>query len=247
MKIPSIPALICDNVSVRHQRHHALTDVSVTIEQGALVAVVGPNGAGKTSLIQAILTITPLASGTISILGKPHTQQTNLCAYVAQRSSIDWDFPISVLEVVLMGTYGKLGWFQRPGIKEYDAAYAALDAVHMTAHAHTPIGNLSGGQQQRVFVARALVQDAQLYIFDEPFIGIDHTTERIIVQKLQELHQQGKTIIVVHHDLNTVANYFDTMLLLNKTCIAYGPSATILQKDLIRRAYQTTHFEASAQ
>jgi manganese/zinc/iron transport system ATP- binding protein len=202
-----------------------------------LLAVVGPNGAGKTTLIKAILGLVDAAAGRTLVYGRPYAEQRRLVAYVPQRGSVDWDFPTSVLDVVMMGLYGRLGWLRRPGRTERAAAMAALEQVGMQDLADRQIAQLSGGQQQRVFLARALVQDAEVYLMDEPFQGVDATTERAIVHLLQQLRAAGKTLLVVHHDLQTVPEYFDWAFLLNVRRIAAGPVEEVFTEDNLRLTY----------
>ncbi|MCB0127079.1 MAG: metal ABC transporter ATP-binding protein, partial [Caldilineaceae bacterium] len=197
----------------------------------------GPNGAGKTTLIKAILGLIPAAAGQVLIYGRPYADQRRLVGYVPQRGSVDWDFPTSVLDVVMMGRYGRLGWFRRPGKEERTQAMDALEKVGMADYADRQISQLSGGQQQRTFLARALVQDAQVYFMDEPFQGVDATTERAIVALLKELRAAGKTVAVVHHDLQTVAEYFDWVTLLNVRRIASGPVAEAFTEEHLRQTY----------
>jgi manganese/zinc/iron transport system ATP- binding protein len=201
------------------------------------MAIVGPNGAGKTTLIKAILGLVGAAAGQVLIYGKPYDEQRRLVGYVPQRESVDWDFPTSVLDVVIMGRYGHLGWVRRPGRHERTLALEALDKVGMSPFADRQISQLSGGQQQRVFLARALVQDARVYFMDEPFQGVDATTERAIVTLLQELRAAGKTVVVVHHDLQTVPEYFDWVTLLNVRRIGSGPVAEVFTEENLRLAY----------
>jgi len=201
------------------------------------MAVVGPNGAGKTTLIKAMLDLVPISAGRVLIAGRPYDEQRRKVAYVPQRGSVDWDFPTTALDVVMMGRYGALGWIKRPGAREKQASMEALEKVGMTAFAHRQISQLSGGQQQRVFLARSLVQDADVYLMDEPFQGVDATTERAIVTLLQELRASGSTVIVVHHDLQTVAEYFDWVTLLNVRRIASGPTAEVFTEPNLRAAY----------
>lgn len=232
-----IPAVEISNVSVAYHNKVVLWNVSCTIEQGTMVAIIGPNGAGKSTLLKAMLGMVSPIAGTINLLGTQYKKSLPNIAYVPQRALVDWDFPLTVLDVVLMGTYQSLGWFARPGKKEYMAAYHALDAVGMHDYLHQPIGQLSGGQQQRVFVARALVQNAQMYMLDEPFIGIDKTTEQIISSLLKQEQEKGKTILVVHHDLHTVASYFNAALLINKSAIAYGPLETSFTPENVQKTF----------
>lgn len=225
------------DLTVAYEEKPVLWDVDVTAPVGTLMAVVGPNGAGKTTLIKAILGLATAAAGQVLIYGQPYSEQRRLVGYVPQRGSVDWDFPTSVLDVVMMGRYGALGWFKRPGRKERDQAMTALEKVGMAAYADRQISQLSGGQQQRTFLARALVQDAQVYFMDEPFQGVDATTERAIVDLLKELRAAGRTVIVVHHDLQTVPEYFDWVTLLNVRRIACGPVADVFTDENLRLTY----------
>jgi manganese/zinc/iron transport system ATP- binding protein len=201
------------------------------------MAVVGPNGAGKTTLIKSILGLVPTAAGQVLIYGRPYRTERRRVGYVPQRGSVDWDFPTSVLDVVMMGRYGALGWLRRPGRRERDEAMTALERVGMHDYAHRQISQLSGGQQQRVFLARALVQDADVYFMDEPFQGVDATTERAIVELLKGLRAAGKTVLVVHHDLQTVTEYFDWVTMLNVRLVASGPVAQVFTEENLRRTY----------
>jgi manganese/zinc/iron transport system ATP- binding protein len=214
-----------------------LWDIDLQVPSGILMAVVGPNGAGKTTLLKTVLGLLKPAAGQVLIYGKPYVEQRRLVGYVPQRGSVDWDFPTNALDVVMMGRYGTLGWFKRPGQKERDLALEALRKVGMEEYAQRQISQLSGGQQQRVFLARALVQDAQIYFMDEPFQGVDAVTERAIVSLLQELRAAGKTVVVVHHDLQTVPEYFDWVSLLNVRAIASGPIETVFTEENLRQTY----------
>jgi len=225
------------DLTVAYRYRPVLWDVDLEVPRGVLMAVVGPNGAGKTTLIRSILGLVPAAAGEIRIFGRPFAERRRLVAYVPQRGSVDWDFPTSVLDVVTMGTYGRLGWLRRPGRREREAALAALAQVGMGDFSHRQISQLSGGQQQRVFLARALVQDAEIYLMDEPFQGVDATTERAIVELLRSLRSTGRTVVVVHHDLQTVSEYFDWVALLNVRRIASGPVAEAFTDANLRRAY----------
>ena len=231
------PAIDVADLTVAYRDEPVLWDIDLVVPEGVLMAVVGPNGAGKTTLIKSILGLLPTAAGRVEVLGEPLAQNRRAIAYVPQRGSVDWDFPTSVLDVVLMGTYGRLGWIRRPGAAEREAARNALDQVGMADFADRQIAQLSGGQQQRVFLARALVQDARVYLMDEPFQGVDATTERTIVALLQRLRAEGKTVLVVHHDLQTVPEYFDWVLLLNVRRIAAGPVAEVFTDANLRLAY----------
>ncbi len=225
------------DLTVAYRDKPVLWDIDLNVPSGLLMAIVGPNGAGKTTLIKAMLGLVRAAAGQTLIYGKPYAEQRRLVGYVPQRGSVDWDFPSSVLDVVMMGRYGALGWIRRPGRRERELAFAALDKVKMRDFADRQISQLSGGQQQRVFLARALVQDAQIYFMDEPFQGVDATTERAIVTLLQELRAAGKTVIVVHHDLQTVPEYFDWVTLLNVRKIASGPVNDVFTEENLRLAY----------
>ena len=231
------PAIRVDDLTVAYRDQPALWDVDVTVPRGVLMAIVGPNGAGKTTLIKAILGLVDRAAGQVLVHGRPYEEQRSLVAYVPQRGSVDWDFPTSVLDVVMMGRYGALGWFRRPGEREREQARAALEKVEMEDFADRQISQLSGGQQQRVFLARALVQEARVYLMDEPFQGVDVTTEKAIVRVLQELRSQGNTVVAVHHALQTVPEYFDEVLILNVRAIAFGPVDEVFTRDNLREAY----------
>ncbi|CAN5534057.1 metal ABC transporter ATP-binding protein [soil metagenome] len=233
----SMPAIDVADLTVAYRDRPVLWDLDLEVPEGVLMAIVGPNGAGKTTLIRTILGLIQPAAGRIAIFGKPYREVRSRVAYVPQRGSVDWDFPTSVLDVVMMGRYGSIGWFKRPGKKDREMSMTALDEVGMADYADRQIAQLSGGQQQRVFLARALVQGADLYLMDEPFQGVDATTERAIVALLQKLRENGKTVIVVHHDLQTVQEYFDWVLLLNVRRISSGPVEDAFNDKNLRLAY----------
>ena len=230
-------ALEVRDLTVAYHETPVLWDVDLDVPKGILLAIVGPNGAGKSTLIKAILGLVKPAAGQVLLYGQSYAEQRNRVGYVPQRGSVDWDFPTSVLDVVMMGRYSALGWFRRPGSKERDMALDALDKVGMKQYADRQISQLSGGQQQRVFLARALAQDAQLYFMDEPFQGVDATTERAIVSLLQNLRAAGKTVVTVHHDLQTVPEYFDWVTMLNVRKIASGPVADVFTEANLRLTY----------
>lgn len=230
-------AIKVTDLTVAYQENPVLWDIDLDVPPGVLLAIVGPNGAGKTTLIKAILGLVRPAAGRVLIYDKPYATQRRIVGYVPQRGSVDWDFPTNVLDVVMMGRYGNLGWIRRPGKAERELAMNALEKVGMQTYADRQISQLSGGQQQRVFLARALVQDATVYLMDEPFQGVDATTERAIVALLQELRANGKTVVVVHHDLQTVTDYFDWVLLLNIRRIASGPVEETFTPDNLRETY----------
>ena len=231
-----VPLAVHDLTVAYHQKP-VIWDIDLDIPEQKLVAVVGPNGAGKSTLLKACLDLIPRASGEVGIYGKPYNEQRHLVGYVPQRESVDWDFPVSVLDLVAMGTYRSLGWFRRVGKKQRDQATAALEKVGIAHLAKRQISQLSGGQQQRAFLARALAQDAQVYFMDEPFAAVDAATEEAIVQVLKELSEAGKTCLVVHHDLATVARYFDWVVLLNMRVVAAGPVETTFTKDNLEKTY----------
>ncbi len=230
-------AIEVTDLTIAYRDKPVLWDVDMDVPAGILMAIVGPNGAGKTTMIKSILGLIKPGAGQVLVYGKPYAEQRHLVGYVPQRGSVDWDFPTSVLDVVMMGRYGALGWLKRPGASERAAAFDALDKVGMKSFAERQISQLSGGQQQRVFLARALVQDAQLYFMDEPFQGVDATTERAIVTLLQELRSAGKTVVVVHHDLQTVPEYFDWVTMLNVRRIASGPVSEVFTEQNLRQTY----------
>lgn len=233
-------AVTVHDLTVAYRDEPVLWDVDLTIPTGTLTAIIGPNGAGKSTLMKAILGLVPMAAGTVEIFGHTSEQQRRLVGYVPQRGSVDWNFPTNALDVVTMGTYGQLGWIRRPGKDEHARAMHALEQVGMADFADRQISQLSGGQQQRVFLARALVQDAELYFMDEPFVGVDARTEQAIIDLLKELRNRGKTVVVVHHDLETAPRYFDWVVLLNVQKIASGPMSEQFTPENIERTYGTS-------
>jgi len=225
------------NLTVAYQKKPVLSDVSFEVPEGKLIGIIGPNGAGKSTLIKAVLGLIPKASGEIKIFGKNYNAKDKVVGYVPQRGSVDWDFPTNALDVVLMGRYGHIGWFKRPSKKDMELAMECLRKVGMESYSNRQISQLSGGQQQRVFLARALAQDAKIYFMDEPFVGVDAATERAIIDLLNELKKQGKTVLVVHHDLQTVKDYFDHVILLNMRTIAEGPTEETFTIENLHRTY----------
>lgn len=225
------------DVTVAYHRRPVLWDVDLLIPSRRLVAVVGPNGAGKSTLLKAILGLVPLASGRIDVFGRPLRRARKLVGYLPQRETVDWDFPVDALGVVLMGRYGRLGWVRRPGREDRRVALEALEQVGMSPLARRQISQLSGGQQQRVFLARALAQQAQLYFMDEPFAGVDAATEAAIVRVLRSLRAEGRTVVAVHHDLQTVPDYFDHVVLLNQRLVAAGPTARVFTPENLQKTY----------
>ncbi|WP_064091390.1 metal ABC transporter ATP-binding protein [Rossellomorea aquimaris] len=224
-------------LTVAYHRKPVLIDVEFSVPKGKLIGIVGPNGAGKSTLIKAILGLIPNSSGDIKIFDQSYSPKSKIVGYVPQRGSVDWDFPTNALDVVLMGRYGHVGWFKRPSKKDVAFAMECLDKVGMTQYASRQISQLSGGQQQRVFLARALAQEAEVYFMDEPFVGVDAATEKAIISLLNELKEQGKTVLVVHHDLQTVPEYFDWTLLLNRKTIEYGPTKEVFTVENLQLTY----------
>ena len=231
-----VPLEIHD-LTVAYHKRPVLWGVDVEVPAGQLVGVIGPNGAGKSTLIKAAMGLLPVSSGWVKVFGQPVKDNLRRVGYVPQRESVDWDFPVSVMDVVLMGRYGHLGLFKRPRKEDREVARECLEKVRMLPYADRQISNLSGGQQQRVFLARALAQESDLYFMDEPFAGVDAATEAAIVTILQELKDQGKTLLVVHHDLPTAKTYFDSLLLLNMRVVAFGPTEEVFNYDLLQSTY----------
>lgn len=225
------------DLTVAYQHRPVLWDVDITFPEGELVGIVGPNGAGKSTLIKAIMGLVPLASGYVRILDQPAETSRTSIAYVPQRGSVDWDFPTTAFDVVLMGRYGHLSLFGRPKRSDRKIARECLEKVGMSDYANRQISQLSGGQQQRVFLARALAQQTRIYLMDEPFAGVDAATERAIVVLLRELRERGCTVVVVHHDLQTVPEYFDSVMLLNMRTVAYGKVADVFTEENLNKTY----------
>lgn len=237
----SVPALQVHQLTVNYDQTPVLWDVSLEIPQGVLVGIIGPNGAGKSTFLKAALGLITPISGKVEFFGKPLKQVRQRVAYVPQRESVDWDFPITVRDLVLMGRYGRLGLFKRPREADWAAADHYLHLVGMSGYGQRQISQLSGGQQQRVFIARALLQEADLYFMDEPFSGVDVATENVIIQLLKDLKAKGKTVFVVHHDLNTVERYFDWGIMLNMRLVACGPLNQIFTAENLTSTYGKSH------
>jgi len=231
------PAISLRNVSVSYERKPAVRNVSLDITAGDRVAVVGPNGAGKSTLIKAVVGLVDLDAGLIQVHGQPVSRVRARVAYVPQRGVIDWDFPVVVRDVVIMGRYGRVGWFRRPTRTDHEIAAHALERMGMQEFSDRQIGELSGGQQQRVFLARALAQEADVLLLDEPFIGVDASTEKAIFELLDQAHTEGITVVVVNHDLGTVRRHFDRVVLMNARVVAYGPPEEALDPELVRKTY----------
>jgi len=231
------PVVEFHDLTVSYQKKPVLWNIDMTLPQGALVGIIGPNGAGKSTLIKAAMGLLPLGSGYVRIFDQALDKVRHRVSYVPQRESVDWDFPISVLDVVLMGRYAELGMLRRPRKSDKEVAMNCLRKVGMEAFSKRQIAQLSGGQQQRVFLARALTQDADVYFMDEPFAGVDAATETAILEILQEITSKGKTVIVVHHDLQSAANFFDWIVLLNMRLIASGPIDKVFTNALLQDTY----------
>ena len=225
------------DMTVAYHKKPVLWDVDLAVPEGKLVGIVGPNGAGKSTMIKAIMDLVPKASGWVRIYGRPFARMRQAIGYVPQRESVDWDFPIRAVDVVLMGRYGHVGWLRRPGKMDREIAESALEKVGMIDYKDRQINQLSGGQQQRVFLARALAQDARIYLMDEPFAGVDAATERAIIEILMELRARDKTMLVVHHDLQTVNQYFDWLVLINMRVVAAGETADVFTEENLNKTY----------
>ena len=231
------PALEVHDVTVAFDRKPVLWNIDLTLPQGKLIGIIGPNGAGKSTLIKAVMGILPLSSGYVKLFDQSIDDVRDRISYVPQRESVDWDFPASVLDVVLMGRYGKLGLFKRPRKADRDVAMDCLKKVGMDGFLNRQISQLSGGQQQRTFLARALAQQADIYFMDEPFAGVDAATEKAIIDILQEMTRSKKTLIVVHHDLQSVTQYFDWLIMLNTRLVAHGPTDEVFNHQNLQQAY----------
>ncbi|MFP4088799.1 MAG: metal ABC transporter ATP-binding protein [Cyclobacteriaceae bacterium] len=225
------------NLSVAYDKRPVLWDIDFSLPEGKISGIIGPNGSGKTTLLKTVMGLVKADSGYVRIFDQPLDEVRERISYVPQRESVDWDFPISVLEVVQMGRYRKSGLLRRLRREDKDIARAALEKVGMQDFARRQISQLSGGQQQRVFIARALAQQADLYLMDEPFAGVDAASEEAILALLSDMKQQGKTVVIVHHDLQTARQFFDWMVLLNTRLIAAGPVEEVFNEKSLREAY----------
>ncbi len=234
---PPAPPLEIHDLTVAYQKKPVLWGIDLIAPAGNLIGIVGPNGAGKSTLIKAALGMLPAASGWVKFFGETGRKAMRRVGYVPQRESVDWDFPVSVMDVVLMGRYGHIGLLKRPKASDRAIARDCLEKVKMLPFANRQIANLSGGQQQRVFLARALAQESDLYFMDEPFAGVDAATESAIIELMHDLKSKGKTLMVVHHDLPTARNYFDMLLLLNMRVVAFGPTESVFTYDLLQKTY----------
>ena len=234
------PAIEVEHLTVSYGPKPALLDINLRIESGLLVGVIGPNGGGKSTLIKAMLGFVKRDVGQVRIQGRPTESVKGLVAYVPQRGSVDWDFPITVEQVAMMGRYGVIPWYRDPGPEDRRIVDQSLEMVRMQDLRHRQIGQLSGGQQQRVFMARALAQGSDILLLDEPFAGVDAATERAILDVLERAKKSGRTLVVVHHDLTTAAEYFDRLALIKQRLYAYGPPDAVLQHDFLSEVYEGT-------
>jgi len=229
--------LVVKQLSMRYHHKPVLTDVSFSIPSGKTIAIIGPNGAGKSTLLKGIMGIEPVMSGESIFFGETLDKKRLTVSYVPQREESDWDFPINVMDVVLMGRHGQLKFWQRPSKKDILIAEKSLEQLGVLNFKYRQINQLSGGQQQRVFLARSLAQQANLYLMDEPFAGVDVTTEKAIIELFNNLKEQNKTIVCVHHDLNTVGDYFDWVILINARLVAAGPTKDVLTAENLNKTY----------
>ncbi len=234
---PEDSPLSVHDLTVAYHRKPVLWDIDLDLPDGKVIGIVGPNGAGKSTLLKACMDLIPRASGRVMVYGKPYKKQRQLVGYVPQRETVDWDFPVSALDVVTMGRYARIGWCWPVTRSHRAAAMTALDRVGLADFAHRQISQLSGGQQQRVFLARALTQEAQLYLMDEPFAAVDAATEQAIVRILHDLRDAGRTVVVVHHDLQTVPTYFDWVAMLNMRLVAVGPVDEVFTQVNLQKTY----------
>jgi manganese/zinc/iron transport system ATP- binding protein len=231
------PLLEFHDVTVAYGRRPVLWNIDLTIDEACLFGIIGPNGAGKSTLLKAALGLVPTTGGTVAFFGKPFADGRRRVGYVPQRETVDWDFPVTVGDVVLMGTYARLGWFRRPRRAERRLAGECLARVGLEEVVDRQIGRLSGGQQQRVFLARALAQEADVYLLDEPLAGVDARSQETIFRVLAELRDAGRLVVVVHHDLRTAAAWFDRVALIDRRLVAAGPTATVLTPENLERTY----------
>jgi len=237
METENVEALQVDQLTVNYGKVPVLWDISLQVPMGKIVGIIGPNGAGKTTFIKTALGLIQPISGKVAFFGQPLKNVRQRVAYIPQRGSVDWDFPVTVRDVVLMGRFGRLGMFRWPRQADISATEHYLDKVGMLPYASRQISQLSGGQQQRVFIARALVQEADIYFMDEPFAGVDVATEKVIMDLLHQLKAKGKTVFVVHHDLNTVESYFDWVILLNMRLVACGEYEDAFTQETVKSTY----------
>jgi manganese/zinc/iron transport system ATP- binding protein len=231
------PAIETHNLTVIYNRKPVLWNIDFSLPKGQIIGIMGPNGAGKSTLIKAVLGLVPINSGYAKVFGEDLPKVRKQVSYIPQRQTVDWDFPARVIDVALMGRYQQLGLFGRITDEDRQKATQALEQVNMLSYANRQISQLSGGQQQRVFLARALAQQADLYLLDEPFAGVDSATEQSIMDILRKMKEENKTIVVIHHDLHSAREYFDWLVLLNASLIASGPTSEVFTDELLRSTY----------
>lgn len=231
------PIVELHDITVTYNKKPVLWDIDLTLPAGSIIGIIGPNGAGKSTMLKAMMGLVEISSGYVKIFDKDLDQVRSKVSYIPQKESVDWDFPASVIDVVLMGRYGKLGLFTRPRKADREVAVECLRQVDMDGYATRQISQLSGGQQQRVFLARALAQEADLYFMDEPFGGVDAATEKAIINLMKTMSKRGKTVVVVHHDLQSAREYFDWVVLLNLRLIASGPAPEVMTTELLQETY----------
>lgn len=231
------PSIDIQNLTVSYHRKPAIRSVNLKVQEKGIIGIIGPNGAGKSTLLKAILNLVPIENGSVRVFGEPVDNVRHKISYVPQKEIIDWDFPVTVDDVVMMGRYAHLGIVERPGARDREIVDAAIDKVGMNEYKNQQIGNLSGGQQQRVFLARALAQESDILLLDEPFVGVDAATEHAIIELMHTLNDEGKMVIVVNHDLGKVQEYFQHLIMINQWLIAYGPTREVFKPDLLSRTY----------
>ncbi len=230
-------AITVKNLTISYHKKPAIKGINLSIEQGNVIGIIGPNGAGKSTLLKGILGLLPFDSGDVKIFGRDISELRKRISYIPQREQFDWDFPINVEDVVMMGRYAHLPVIGFPKTQDKEIVEQVLQKVGMNKYSDRQIRNLSGGQQQRIFLARALAQQSDIYFLDEPFVGVDAKTEQAIFNLMKELKDEGKTILVVHHDLGKVLEYFDKLIMINQTLVAYGDAKKIFTTDIIHKTY----------
>ncbi len=229
--------LVIRGLTVAYNRRVVLKDVQADIRRGQVIGVVGPNGGGKSTLLKAILGIAPVVAGTVTLFGRPVSEMRRHIAYVPQREAVDWDFPVTVADVATMGRYPRAGWIRRPGRRDRAFAEEMLDRVGMLGERRTQIGQLSGGQQQRVFIARALAQEADVLLLDEPMNGIDSATQEIVMKVIEEQKDAGKIVLLATHDLVSASCACDCLCCINERMVSYGPLEETYTPENLSKTY----------
>jgi manganese/zinc/iron transport system ATP- binding protein len=231
------PIIDIQNLTVSYHRKPAIRSINLKLQENGIIGIIGPNGAGKSTLLKAILGLVPIEHGSVRVFGEPVDKIRKKISYVPQKEIIDWDFPVTVEDVVMMGRYAHLGPIERPSSRDRKIVDAAIAKTGMQEYTHQQIGSLSGGQQQRVFLARALAQESEILLLDEPFVGVDAATENAIIELMQTLNDDGKMVVVVNHDLGKVQQYFQYLIMINQGIIAYGPTREVFRPELLSRTY----------